>query len=90
MGAVDVAPEAVLHQFGDAAGMVDMRMRQYHAINFLGFEKPALVEIFHAFLPALVKATVQQNFETIVEREQMGASSHFPGGTTKLDFHRQL
>ena len=57
-GAVDVAFKALLHQQGDAAGVVDVGVGHHHCVDVPGVEVQVLIV---PLVPALLQAAVHQD-----------------------------
>ena len=83
---VNFAAEALLDQLGDAAGMVDVRVRQQHRVDRIGGVGERIVvgvlpfALMHA---AVHEETMSAGFEQIV------GAGHFFGGAAEFQQHEQ-
>src|SRR5690606_22818609 len=79
--------ESFLDQPGQAPAMVNMRVRQYDAIDFFGIEQKLPVIDQVVFIVALKHTAIEQYLESIMEGNQMAATGYLSGGAAKLDLH---
>ena len=82
-GAVDVAGEALLHQQGDAAGVVDVGVGDHHGVDVPGGKVQLLVV---PLVPALLQAAVHQNLLSPA-LHTVAASGDGPCRAEKGQFH---
>ena len=82
-GAVDVAGEALLHQQGNAAGVVDVGVGDHHSVDIPGGKVQLLVV---PLVPALLQAAVHQNLLSPA-LHTVAASGDGPCRAEKGQFH---
>ena len=82
-GAVDVAFKALLHQQGDAAGVVDVGVGDHHRVDVPGVEVQLLVV---PLVPALLQAAVHQDLRPAA-LHTVAAAGHGTGCAEKGQFH---
>ena len=82
-GAVDVAGEALLHQQGDAAGVVDVGVGHHHRVDVPGVEVQGLVVLL---IPALLQSAVHQDL-LAAALHTVAASGDGVGRAEKGQFH---
>lgn len=72
-GGVDASAKAITHELGQVAGVVQVRVRQYHRVECLRRDRQWLPVQLAQVLQALEQAAVDQDVLSIVAQQMLGA-----------------
>jgi 6-pyruvoyltetrahydropterin/6-carboxytetrahydropterin synthase len=80
--------KAIGYQFRYTASMVNMRMAENEAVEFIWCEVPRFIEMLHVIIVPLVQTAVKEYFKPIIEGNQMATSGNFLRCPTKFYLHK--
>jgi hypothetical protein len=87
MGAKNPSGKTIFHQFGNKAGMINMRMRKNQGINVFWIKTKIIIHAVGITAHALEHTAVEQNFAAVLKGDEVFGAGYSLGSAMKSNLH---